>query len=70
MKLTHLGENDRPKMADVSDKRDTTRIAVVSGKTAIKQEAYDMAKAIDTPMVIYDVQLERKSSGKSGDLTR
>lgn len=156
MKLTHLDENDRPKMVDVSDKSDTTRIAVASGKIAMSQEAYDlivsnqtkkgpvlqtaviaaiqgtkqtstlipmchplmltsvkcdiaelpelpgfklevtakltgktgvemealmgtsvglltiydMAKAIDKSMVISDVQLERKSGGKSGDFTR
>ena len=156
MKLTHLDENDRPKMVDVSDKSDTTRSAVASGKIAMSQEAYDlivsnqtkkgpvlqtaviaaiqgtkqtstlipmchplmltsvkcdiaelpelpgfklevtaklmgktgvemealmgtsvglltiydMAKAIDKSMVISDVQLERKSGGKSGDFTR
>jgi len=156
VKLTHLDENDRPKMVDVSDKSDTTRIAVASGKIAMSQEAYDlivsnqtkkgpvlqtaviaaiqgtkqtstlipmchplmltsvkcdiaelpelpgfklevtakltgktgvemealmgtsvglltiydMAKAIDKSMVISDVQLERKSGGKSGDFTR
>ncbi|MDQ7042059.1 MAG: cyclic pyranopterin monophosphate synthase MoaC, partial [Sulfurimonas sp.] len=28
MNLTHLDENQRPKMVDVSDKKETTRIAV------------------------------------------
>ncbi|MDX1809352.1 MAG: cyclic pyranopterin monophosphate synthase MoaC [Sulfurospirillaceae bacterium] len=42
MKLTHLDEKDRPKMVDVSDKDDTTRIAVASGIIKMSQEAYDM----------------------------
>ncbi len=156
MKLTHLDNNDRPKMVDVSSKSDTTRIAVASGKISMSQEAfdaivqnntkkgpvlqtaiiaaimgtkktsdlipmchplllsgincdveeiptlpgfklfvtakltgqtgvemealtgvsvglltiYDMVKAIDKSMVISDVQLEKKSGGKSGDFTR
>ena len=42
VKLTHLDENDRPKMVDVSDKSDTTRIAKASGEISMSQEAYDM----------------------------
>ena len=41
MNLTHLDENDRPKMVDVSDKNDTTRIAIASGKISMSQEAFD-----------------------------
>jgi len=41
MNLTHLDENQRPKMVDVSDKGQTTRIAVASGKIEMAQEAYD-----------------------------
>ncbi len=41
MKLTHLDEKDRPKMVDVSDKKDTTRVAVATGKITMSQEAYD-----------------------------
>jgi len=41
MNLTHLDENQRPKMVDVSDKSQTTRIAVASGKIEMSQEAYD-----------------------------
>lgn len=156
MNLTHLDEKDRPKMVDVSDKKETTRVAVASGKITMGQEAfdaivnekakkgpvlqtaviaaimgvkktsdlipmchplllsgincdieelpelpgfklfvtaklngqtgvemealtgvsiglltiYDMAKAIDKSMVISDVQLEKKSGGKSGDFSR
>jgi cyclic pyranopterin phosphate synthase len=156
MKLTHLDEKDRPKMVDVSDKDDTTRVAIasgtitmsqnaydmivsnqtkkgpvlqtaviaaiqgtkqtstlipmchplmltsvnvdvvelphlpgfklevtakLSGKTGVEMEAltgvsiglltiYDMAKAIDKSMVISDIQLEKKSGGKSGDFIR
>jgi len=41
MNLTHLDENQRPKMVDVSDKEDTTRIAVASGSIEMSQDAYD-----------------------------
>ena len=41
MNLTHLDENDRPKMVDVSDKEDTKRVAVASGMITMSQEAYD-----------------------------
>ncbi|MGB6328133.1 MAG: cyclic pyranopterin monophosphate synthase MoaC [Halarcobacter sp.] len=156
MDLTHLDENDRPKMVDVSEKNDTTRVALASGKISMSQEAfdaimgnstkkgpviqtaviaaimgvkktsdlipmchplllsgincdveelpqlpgfklfvtaklkgqtgvemealtgvsvglltiYDMVKAIDKSMIISDVQLEKKSGGKSGDFVR
>ena len=41
MELTHLDDNQRPKMVDVSDKNQTTRIAVASGTIEMSQEAYD-----------------------------
>ena len=41
MKLTHLDEKDRPKMVDVSDKDQTTRVAVASGIIQMSQDAYD-----------------------------
>jgi cyclic pyranopterin phosphate synthase len=40
MKLTHLDENQRPKMVDVSEKNQTTRIAIASGIIEMSQEAY------------------------------
>ncbi|MFV0481140.1 MAG: cyclic pyranopterin monophosphate synthase MoaC [Campylobacteraceae bacterium] len=40
MKLTHLDEKDQPKMVDVSDKEDTTRVAVASGTIKMSKEAY------------------------------
>jgi len=40
MKLTHLDENQRPKMVDVSDKNQTTRTAIASGIIEMSQEAY------------------------------
>jgi cyclic pyranopterin phosphate synthase len=156
MNLTHLDEKDRPKMVDVSNKDNTTRVAVASGtiqmsheaynnviteankkgpvlqtaviaaimgvkqtstlipmchplnlsgincdveeidslpgfkltvtakltgQTGVEMEAltgvsvglltiYDMVKAIDKGMVISNVQLEKKSGGKSGDYQR
>ena len=41
MNLTHLDENQRPKMVDVSDKSQTTRIAVATGMIEMSQKAYD-----------------------------
>ena len=41
MKLTHLDDNQRPKMVDVSDKDQTTRVAVASGIIEMSQKAYD-----------------------------
>ena len=41
MNLTHLDENQRPKMVDVSDKNQTTRVAVASGIIEMSQKAYD-----------------------------
>lgn len=156
MNLTHIDDNNRPKMVDVSGKNETHRIAVASGKITMSKEAYDaiignivkkgpvlqtavvaaimgvkktsdlipmchplllsgincdveekaelpgfklivtaklngqtgvemealtgvsiglltiydMVKAIDKSMIISDVQLEKKSGGKSGDFIR
>lgn len=156
LNLTHLDDNNRPKMVDVSSKIDTTRVAIASGKISMSQDAfdaivsnttkkgpviqtaviasimgvkktsdlipmchplllsgincdveelpelpgfklivtaklngqtgvemealtgvsvglltiYDMVKAIDKSMIISDVQLEKKSGGKSGDFSR
>ena len=42
MKLTHLDQNDRPKMVDVTKKNDTVRIAVASGKIKMNKEAYEL----------------------------
>lgn len=41
MNLTHLDDNNRPKMVDVSDKKKTTRVAIASGKISMSKEAYD-----------------------------
>lgn len=41
MSLTHLDEKNRPKMVDVSEKKDTTRVAVASGKISMSQGAFD-----------------------------
>jgi cyclic pyranopterin monophosphate synthase len=41
LNLTHLDNNNRPKMVDVSDKNDTKRVAVASGKITMSKEAYD-----------------------------
>jgi cyclic pyranopterin phosphate synthase len=41
LSLTHLDEKNRPKMVDVSEKKDTTRVAVASGKISMSQSAFD-----------------------------
>ncbi|MCD6433424.1 MAG: cyclic pyranopterin monophosphate synthase MoaC [Sulfurimonas sp.] len=41
MNLTHLDDNQRPKMVDVSDKNPTTRIAIASGSIEMSSEAYN-----------------------------
>ncbi len=41
MNLTHLDENNRPKMVDVSAKEQTTRVAVASGIISMSQDAFD-----------------------------
>lgn len=41
MNLTHLDENDKPKMVDVSDKDETTRVAIASGIIEVSQDAFD-----------------------------
>ena len=58
-----------------------TVTAKLKGRTGVEMEAltgvsvglltiYDMLKAIDKGMVIRNIQLERKSGGKSGDFRR
>ena len=53
----------------------------LTGKTGVEMEAltgvsvglltiYDMVKAIDKSMVISNIQLEKKSGGKSGNFSR
>ncbi len=41
MDLTHLDNNDRPKMVDVSAKDNTTRIAVASGTIKMSKDAFE-----------------------------
>jgi cyclic pyranopterin phosphate synthase len=41
MNLTHLDENNKPKMVDVSDKEETTREAIASGVIEVTRDAYD-----------------------------
>jgi len=41
MNLTHLDENNKPKMVDVSNKDETTRIAVASGCIKVSPKAYE-----------------------------
>ncbi len=40
MNLTHLDEQNRPKMVDVSNKQNTTRIAIASGIISMNKEAF------------------------------
>ena len=38
MNLTHLDDNNRPKMVDVSDKNETKRVAIASGDITMSQD--------------------------------
>lgn len=40
MELTHLDENNLPKMVDVSDKNESVRVAIASGTIQMSVEAY------------------------------
>ena len=40
MNLTHLDDSNRPKMVDVSDKDNTTRVAIASGTISMNQDAF------------------------------
>jgi len=48
MNLTHLDENQRPKMVDVSDKNETTRVATASGIIEMSQDAFEAIVAEKT----------------------
>ena len=41
MNLTHLDKNNRPKMVDLSNKENTTRIAIASGLISMSQKAFN-----------------------------
>jgi cyclic pyranopterin phosphate synthase len=41
MELTHLDEQDKPRMVDVSDKEESERVAVASGIIEVTPEAYE-----------------------------
>lgn len=41
MELTHLDENNKPKMVDVSEKQNTTRVATASGTIQVSGDAYN-----------------------------
>ena len=41
MNLTHLDDNNRPRMVDVSEKYESRRVAIASGEITMSQEAYD-----------------------------
>jgi len=41
LNLTHIDDNDRPMMVDVSAKNETKRVAIASGIIEMSQEAYN-----------------------------
>ena len=45
MNLTHLDDQNKPKMVDVSDKNATERVATASGIIAVTPEAYEAVVA-------------------------
>lgn len=48
MELTHLDEQNKPKMVDVSDKQNTTRVATASGIIQVGKEAFEAVMANNT----------------------
>jgi len=40
LNLTHLDDNNRPKMVDVSEKNETHRIAIATGQISMSPDAY------------------------------
>ncbi len=48
MQLTHLDEQNKPKMVDVSDKQNTTRIATASGMIQVGKVAFESVMANNT----------------------
>lgn len=48
MELTHLDEQNKPKMVDVSEKENTTRVATASGIIKVSKEAFDAVMANNT----------------------
>jgi len=48
MNLTHLDNNNRPKMVDVGDKQTTHRVAVASGIIEMSSEAFEAIEANTT----------------------
>ncbi len=41
MPLTHLNEENQPKMVDIGDKQTTERIALASGRISMNKETYE-----------------------------
>ena len=48
MELTHLDEQNKPKMVDVSEKENKTRVATASGIIKVSKEAFDAVMANNT----------------------
>ncbi len=46
--FTHLDKNSRPKIVDISDKDNTLRVAVASGKIVMDKKAFDMVVSQQT----------------------
>lgn len=46
--LTHIGPDGRARMVDVSDKSDTTRVAIAHGFVRMSEAAFDAAVGRDT----------------------
>ena len=58
MELTHINQQGRARMVDVTQKEITFRQAEAEG---------DMCKAVQRDMELSDIRLCRKSGGKTGD---
>jgi len=57
--LTHLDDNDRPKMVDVGAKEPSSRVAMASGTIKMSQEAYEKHEPGLSPdgILLYEEEL-------------
>ena len=57
MNLTHLDDNNRPKMVDVSEKNESRRVAIASGEISMSQEAFDAIISNNTKKAVKIVKI-------------
>lgn len=70
MDFTHLNEEGRARMVDITQKNETNRVAVITAVSIALLTIYDMCKAVDRWMEIVEIKLLEKNGGKSGHVLR